>query len=176
MTASEQAISVPGGMSPYWSMRIRQFRAIVRMEISKNFLGKRALLLYLMALAPIGVVSLFGIQATITHHMPSTGEMTVIYAGIYQALIIRNVVFFGCAWMFMNLFRGEIVDKSLHYYFLVPARREVVVAGKYVSGLLASAVLFGLTTLVSVIVLVVTAKYFVGGGDMAAVSLPQTLK
>ena len=31
----------------------------------------------------------------------------------------------------MNLFRGEIVDRSLHYYFLSAVRREVLVVGKY---------------------------------------------
>jgi len=39
------------------------------------------------------------------------------------------VIFFGCAWIFMNLFRGDIVDRSLHYYFLAPVRREVLVCG-----------------------------------------------
>ncbi|MGH9761301.1 MAG: hypothetical protein ACREAC_10710, partial [Blastocatellia bacterium] len=177
MSANEQAIAAPRRMNPYWSMRIRQFKAIVRMEISKNFLGRRAILLYLMALAPIGVVSLFAIQATLTRQAVRAGELNVIFAGIFQALIVRNVVFFGCAWMFMNLFRGDIVDKSLHYYFLVPARREVVVTGKYVAGLIASAVLFGLTTIFSVALLVATAKYLVGGGDSAAVvSVAQALK
>jgi ABC-type transport system involved in multi-copper enzyme maturation permease subunit len=71
---------------------------------------------------------------------------TEVFGYIYEALILRTMVFFGCAWIFMNLFRGEVVDKSLHYYFLAPLRREVLVAGKYISGLLASIVLFTLTT------------------------------
>ena len=57
-------------------------------------------------------------------------------------MILRTVIFFGCAWIFMNLFRGEIVDRSLHYYFLSPVKREVLVAGKYISGLFTSLVLF----------------------------------
>jgi ABC-type Na+ efflux pump permease subunit len=47
----------------------------------------------------------------------------------------------------MNLFRGEVVDRSLHYYFLAPVRREVLVVGKYLSGLVATVTLFGITTL-----------------------------
>ena len=46
----------------------------------------------------------------------------------------------------MNLIRGEVVDESLHYYFLCALRREVLIAGKYISGLVASVVLFTLTT------------------------------
>jgi ABC-type transport system involved in multi-copper enzyme maturation permease subunit len=57
-------------------------------------------------------------------------------------MILRTVVFFGCAWIFMNLFRGEVVDRSLHYYFLSPVKREVLVAGKYISGLFTSLLLF----------------------------------
>jgi ABC-type transport system involved in multi-copper enzyme maturation permease subunit len=75
------------------------------------------------------------------------GEAKVIFANIYEGLILRTVIFFGCAWIFMNLFRGEIVDRSLHYYLLTPLRREVLLFGKFFSGLVASISLFGLSTL-----------------------------
>jgi ABC-type transport system involved in multi-copper enzyme maturation permease subunit len=77
-------------------------------------------------------------------------ETKIIFANLYEGVILRTIVFFGCAWIFMNLFRGEVVDKSLHYYFLCPVRREVLVAGKYLSGLVTSIVLFGLSTAGSV--------------------------
>lgn len=35
------------------------------------------------------------------------------------------------------------MDKSLHYYMLAPVRREVLVAGKFLSGLTAAIVIFG---------------------------------
>jgi ABC-type transport system involved in multi-copper enzyme maturation permease subunit len=65
-------------------------------------------------------------------------------------MILRTVVFFGCAWIFMNLFRGEVVDRSLHYYFLSPVKREVLVAGKYISGLVTSLILFVTMTALAV--------------------------
>ena len=34
-----------------WSLWLRQIRAIFRLEIEKNFLGRRSILLYLLALA-----------------------------------------------------------------------------------------------------------------------------
>src|SRR3974377_1090606 len=42
----------------------------------------------------------------------------------------------------MNLFRGEVLDKSLHFYFLAPMRREVLMAGKFLAGLLATCTIF----------------------------------
>jgi ABC-type transport system involved in multi-copper enzyme maturation permease subunit len=77
----------------------------------------------------------------------------MIYAILYGGLILRTVVFFGCAWIFMNLFRGELVDRSLHFYFLSPLRREVLVLGKYISGLVTSIFLFTATTIVSMLLL-----------------------
>ncbi len=47
----------------------------------------------------------------------------------------------------MNLFRGEVLAKSLHYYFLAPIRREVLLAGKFLAGLIATAVIFTTSTL-----------------------------
>ena len=47
-----------------------------------------------------------------------------VYAGIFQLFYLRLVIFFGCLGIFMNLFRGEMLDKTLHFWVLVPARRE----------------------------------------------------
>jgi len=49
--------------------------------------------------------------------------------------------------IFGNLIRREMLDRSLHYYFLSPIRREILVAGKFLTGLVVAAVLFGLSTL-----------------------------
>ncbi len=53
----------------------------------------------------------------------------------------------------MNLFRGEVLEKSLHYYFLAPVRREVLVVGKYLSGLLMTCVVFSLSTTLTYLLL-----------------------
>ena len=87
-----------------WSLWLRQIRAIFRLEIRKNFFGKRSVLIYLLAFLPI---FLLGSLALI---MPATEDFTNlsrIFAWIYGGLILRTVVFFGCAWIFMNLFRGR---------------------------------------------------------------------
>ena len=65
-----------------------------------------------------------------------------IFAGVFQFFYLRLAIFFGCLGIFMNLFRGEMLDKTLHFWFLAPARREVLLAGKYGAGLIASIVIF----------------------------------
>ena len=66
-----------------------------------------------------------------------------IFAGIFQYFYLRLAIFFGCLGMFMYLFRGEMTNRTLHYWFLAPARREVLLAGKYAAGLIGSAVIYG---------------------------------
>jgi len=67
---------------------------------------------------------------------------TYVFAGVFQFFFIRLAIFFGCLGIFMNLFRGEMLDKSLHYYLLAPIRREVLLVGKFLAGLLAATVIF----------------------------------
>jgi ABC-type transport system involved in multi-copper enzyme maturation permease subunit len=70
-------------------------------------------------------------------------EDRMIFAGIFQFFYLRLAIFFGCLGMFMYLFRGEMTNRTLHFWFLAPARREVLLAGKYAAGLIAAAVIFG---------------------------------
>jgi ABC-type transport system involved in multi-copper enzyme maturation permease subunit len=134
------------------------------LEIKKNFLSRRAFLLYLMAGLPLVLLSALALFP------PPTDELgSMVYAAIYGGLILRTLIFFGCAWVFMNLFRGEVVDRSLHYYFLAPVRREVLVVGKYLSGLIATIVLFSITTIGSMFIYYFwlfpseSARYFFDG-------------
>jgi len=66
-----------------------------------------------------------------------------IFAAIFQYFYLRLAIFFGCLGIFMYLFRGEMSNRTLHFWFLAPARRDVLLAGKYAAGLIASAVIFG---------------------------------
>ncbi|HEY9421282.1 MAG TPA: hypothetical protein VIW92_07710, partial [Thermoanaerobaculia bacterium] len=150
-TATTQAKDGGARQLP-WGLWAQQTLAILQLELRKNFLSRRALLIYLLAALPVFLLFLLALVPPgdgATGEFGSFNDLSVIFSMIYNGLILRAVVFFGCAWMFMNLFRGEVVDRSLHYYFLSPVRREVLVVGKYLSGLITAIVLFGLTTLVS---------------------------
>ena len=70
-------------------------------------------------------------------------EDRAAFAAVFQYFYLRLAIFFGCLGIFINLFRGEMLDKSLHFWFLAPVRREVLLLGKYCAGLIASVVIFG---------------------------------
>jgi len=70
------------------------------------------------------------------------GQDSIMFAGVFQFFFLRLAIFFGCLGIFMNLFRGEILDRSLHFYFLAPIRREAVMTGKFLAGLLATCTIF----------------------------------
>src|ERR1041385_830020 len=114
------------------SLWLRQLRAIVAFDLKRNFFGKRSLLVYLLALMPIGLLVLVALVNPNTRD--NSSQLPIIYSVFYNSLILRTIVFFGCAWIFMNLFRGEIVDRSLHYYFLSSVRRELLVTENYLPG------------------------------------------
>src|SRR5688572_6864050 len=149
--------TTPANVNPHratsWSLWARQTVAIMGLEIKKNFFSRRALLLYPIAGLPIALLTMLALFPPQTEEMSNFGMLSQVYAAVYNGLILRTLVFFGCAWVAMNLFRGEVVDRSLHYYFLVPVRREVLVVGKYLSGLIATIVLFSITTAGSMLIL-----------------------
>ena len=72
----------------------------------------------------------------------SLAEDTRIFAYLFQMFYLRVGIFFGCMGLFTWLFRGEIVEKSLHYYFLAPVRRQLLVAAKFVAGLITTSLVF----------------------------------
>jgi ABC-type transport system involved in multi-copper enzyme maturation permease subunit len=74
--------------------------------------------------------------------MDSAEDDRKAYAGFFQYFYLRLAIFFGCLGIFMNLFRGEMLDKTLHFWFLAPARRETLLAGKYLAGLIAAVLIF----------------------------------
>ena len=87
-------------------------------------------------------------EAGILHHIDARAlidleEDRQIFAAVFQYFYLRLAIFFGCLGIFMNLFRGEMLDKTLHFWFLAPARREVLLAGKYLAGLIAAVLIFG---------------------------------
>jgi hypothetical protein len=77
------------------------------------------------------------------HRLLDFEEDRGIFAAIFQYFYLRLAVFFGCLGIFMYLFRGEMSNRTLHFWFLAPARRDVLLAGKYAAGLIASSAIFG---------------------------------
>src|SRR5438105_4905310 len=90
------------------SLWTRQVAAIMRLEVRKNFIGKRAILIYLIAATPILLMA--AVSAEISWQQSrnnvNIGETNIVFANLYEGMILRTIIFFGCAWIFMNLFRG----------------------------------------------------------------------
>ena len=176
MSSAVEAVSTkPENHTSNWALWLRQVGAIFRLEVEKNFLGRRALLIYLIALLPLFPLMVLAVVSPPGNEWKDFNQFSMIYAILYNGLILRTVVFFGSAWIFMNLFRGDLVDRSLHYYFLSAVRREVLVVGKYVSGLVTSIVLFTGTTVVAMLLLYLphfysqSLRYFTEGRGLSQI-------
>ena len=164
-----------GQLPPPRSLWLRQIGAIFRFEVQKNFLGRRSILIYLLASLPLFPLLVLAVLNPPGNELKDFNRLGEIYAWLYNLLILRTVVFFGCAWIFMNLFRGEIVDRSLHYYFLSAVRRDVLVVGKYFSGLVTSIVLFTSTTVLAMLLFYLprfysqSLRYFTEGKGLSQI-------
>jgi ABC-type transport system involved in multi-copper enzyme maturation permease subunit len=66
-----------------------------------------------------------------------------VLAAIFQFYYLRLGIFFGTFGIFTRLLRGEMIERTLHYYMLAPVRREVLLIGKYAAGVVRALILFG---------------------------------
>lgn len=134
----------PGTSWPLW---IRQVVAIVRLEWFRTLIGRRSLPVWLFAGLPV-LFFLLRMIAPIEDR-EDIASAVLAFAKIHNLLIVRLVAFVSCLLVCTNLFRGEMVHQTLHYYFLAPVRRSVLVAGKFVGGLVATAAILCASTAAS---------------------------
>ena len=124
-----------------WGLWWVQTWRLTRMEVRRNLFSWRASWIYILAFIPALII--------LTHllmdsHPPSSmSEDTRILAGIVQFYYIRLAVFFGCLGIFSRLIRGEMIERSLHFYLLSPVRRELLLLGKFAAGSISALLLFG---------------------------------
>lgn len=125
-----------------WRLYASQISVLVRNEVRRNLFTRRRIWVYLLAVLPVLML--------LSHNMfdqsnidPSQIEdESLVLAGIVQVYYFRLGIFFACMGIFTWLFRGEIVERTLHYQFLVPVRKEVLVVGKFLAGSIISIFLF----------------------------------
>lgn len=146
--ASDPAPATGPVIGVWW----RQMIGVARLEFHHYFRGRRSWGVWLLAVAPVALLAvkavvliLFGQEIDFISLANEEG----VYAELYEALILRLCIFFGCVVVFINLFRGEVMDRTLHYYFLTPVRRDVIAAGKFLAGVLFTTLLFGGATLLT---------------------------
>ncbi|HWZ43472.1 MAG TPA: ABC transporter permease [Candidatus Saccharimonadales bacterium] len=129
-----------------WRLWTAQLAAVLSIELKKNLFRRRSLWIYFVAFAPVLLIGGLAIYSPGIAHGNLEGD-TITLARTFEVYYLRLGLFFGCLGLFTWLFRGEIVEKSLHYYFLSPVRREVLVAGKFLAGVITSASLFSVSVL-----------------------------
>lgn len=137
-------------MSAHRALLARQTLAVVGLELKKTFLRKRALGACLVAFAPAFILAarafqLGGFEQGEGWAMAAP-DVADRYALIFQTLYLRLIVFFGCVAVFIYSFRGEILERSLHFYLMAPMPRGVLLAGKYLAAVLVTSVVFCLST------------------------------
>ena len=154
-----------------WNLWRDQVGAILRLEIKKNFLARRGLWIYLLAAAPTVLLWAHAFLNLRDGRKCDLGRDSLIFATIFQFFYLRLAIFFACVGVFMYLFRGEMIEKSLHYYLLAPVRREVLLVGKYLAGVLTTSVIFCTATALSLATILAHAPrqaaeqyLFAGGG------------
>jgi ABC-type transport system involved in multi-copper enzyme maturation permease subunit len=135
--------------APPWDLWLRQIRGIVALESGRYLFRRRPLFLCLLALAPPLLLSLRFVVPTPEDAIEGIGGLSVLFAGIYRTFFLRLAIFFGCVGLFTRLFRGDVLERTIHYYLLAPVRREVLVVGKYLSGVFTAGLIFGLSTAAS---------------------------
>ena len=153
-TMDSEMVSAPR-MQPDWSLWVRQFIAIYKIEFRKAAFTRRAYPCLTLAALPVLILSIAAWEsATLDASVFETIENArEIYGQIFSLLMLSGVVFLGTASIFTTLLRGEVLDQSIHYYLLSPVRRGVIVLAKFTAGLSFALALFGLMTLIGFLLL-----------------------
>ncbi|UCF67456.1 MAG: hypothetical protein JSV80_17080 [Acidobacteriota bacterium] len=170
-------VMVPAGTLVGWPLWRRQLAGVLRLELRKTLLSSRSLMLYALAAMP---VLLGGMHLLATPFMPegmasNLGRHARIFTGMYSTFILRFVIFLTCLWMFMNLFRGELIDRSLHYYLLTPIRRWLLVTGKFLAAWVSASVMLSSSTVLALLLMVLPAgprelaDFFINGPGVGQV-------
>jgi hypothetical protein len=133
-----------------WALWRKQIAGILRLELKKSFFARRGLWIYLLALGPLVLTIGHSLYTSARGFARcSIAEDSMVFAAMFQFFYLKFAIFFGCVAVFTNLFRGEVLERTLHYYLLAPVRREVLLAGKYIAGLTATAFLFAASVLLA---------------------------
>jgi hypothetical protein len=124
-----------------WGLWWIQAWRLIRIEVRRNLFSWRASWIYFLAFIPTLII--FVHLAVERHPSFAMSDDTNVLAGIVQFYYIRLGVFFGCLGIFSRLIRGEMIERSLHFYLLSPVRREILLLAKFAAGSFSALLLFG---------------------------------
>jgi ABC-type transport system involved in multi-copper enzyme maturation permease subunit len=125
-----------------WRLFASQISILVRTEVRRNLFTRRRIGFHLLAWIPVLFLLAHNIFDRHDIDPAQIENDTLVLAGTIQLYYFRLGIFFACMGIFTWLFRGEMVQRTLHYQFLVPVRKEVLVIGKFLAGAIISIALF----------------------------------
>ena len=128
-----------------WGLWWLQARRLVRIELRRNLLSRKAVWIYFLAFVPTAIILIHFLFRS--HLSFALSDDTDVLAGIVQFYYIRLGIFFGCLVIFSRLIRGEMTERSLHFYLLAPVRREILLLGKFAAGSISAVLLFGVAVI-----------------------------
>jgi ABC-type transport system involved in multi-copper enzyme maturation permease subunit len=117
-----------------------QIKTLAWNELRRSLFSRRSLPLYLLVAMPLVLMALRAVFLPEAARVDPS-KATVEFAEVFLFFLLRFIVFFANAVIFVRLFRGEILERSLHYTLLAPVPREVLVLGKYLGGVLSAVLL-----------------------------------
>ncbi len=118
-------------------LALRQLIGTVRLDLRRALLSPRALAVYFLAYSPLMLVLVWALTPFPTEEFDGPQDGSVVFTVLFQ-LYVRVSVFFSGLFLFVSLYRSEILERSLHYYLLTPVRRELLALGKYLAALIAA--------------------------------------
>src|SRR5207302_11206564 len=107
-----------------WLLYRSQFSILVRNEPRRNLFTRRRIGIYLLAWVPVLIILTHVIFDRNQPAGPAQIETdTQVLARIVHLYYLRLGIFFACMAIFTWLLRGDMVERTTHYQFLVPLRR-----------------------------------------------------
>lgn len=155
-----------------WALIRRQIAGILRLELRRNLFSRRSFALYFLAFSPVPIFLLWAISSETRHFDGPPQAIAQVFATFFP-VYLRTVIFLSALITFMSLYRSEVLERSLHYYYLTPVRRWVLVVGKYISALISACAVFAVSTTAIFLLICIpwgpgaTARYLFDGPGMS---------
>lgn len=149
-TSATAAGELTGLVGPPGSRRLRlaQTAAVFRLELRRLLFGRGVLLPLALGVLPVLLMAgWFAVNRWI--EATPFAMASTMYAGMFVGFFVPLVIFFGCVGAFTQLVRREMRDRTLHYWLLAPVRRDLLLAGKFAAGVVATFTVFAASATVS---------------------------
>lgn len=142
------AATVAGAPPVSPAQRVRQALAVAGVEWRRHLLGRRYVAVYLLPVLPVAVCT---VRRFLPLEFGDPAATDLFFGNLFLALVLRVALFFAAFSVFSTLFRSEVLDRTLHYALLVPMRRGVLMAGKYVAAVVTTFGAFAVGTVLAAV-------------------------